>query len=449
MNETSPLTRRTFLGQLGTAGAGLALAPVGVGAVSAADKLNLAFIGVGGRGAANLAGLSPGNNVVALCDLDDRRAAEAWKQFPEARRFRDFRKMFDALGKSIDAVAISTPDHTHAVAAMEAMRRGLHVYCEKPLAHSVHEIRALEKAARETGVVTQLGNQGHSSDTIRKCVEWIRDGAIGRVKEVHASSNAVHFKGKELPLLAERPAVPEGLDWDLWLGPAAERPYHPMYLPGKWRGWKAFGNGTIGDWICHVVDPAFWALDLGAPVSVEAVRVGDYDPVKHAETFPAGATLRFEFPARGDRGPVTLFWYSGLDADRKPRPEGMAEKKEVPSTGAVIVGEKGAMVHGSHGAGGLLLAPEDLRKEYRTPAPSIPRVKDHHADFVAAIREGRKAGSDFALYGGPLSELAMIGIVAMSFPGKSLAWDGAEGRFTNVEEANRHLHPPYREGWTL
>ncbi len=445
MQRTS---RRTFLGQAGAATAAAAIGPR-LAAQSANDKLNIAFIGVGGRGRSNLAGLAPGNNVVALCDVDDKQAAEALGKHPGAKRFRDYRKMFDELGKSVDAVSISTPDHIHAVQAMEAIRRGLHVYCEKPLAHSVHEVRALMKAAHEKNVVTQLGNQGHSTDSIRKCVEWVRDGAIGRVKEIHASCNISHFKGKDLPLLEQRPPVPEGIDWDLWLGPALDRPYNPVYLPGKWRGWRAFGNGTIGDWICHVVDPSFWALDLGAPTSVEAVHLGEFDPVKHAETFPAAATIRFEFPEKGGRPAVPLTWYSGFDAEKKPRPQGMAEGKELPATGAVLLGEKGAIVHGSHGAGGVTLVPDAKMKEYKQPAPSIPRVKDHHADFVQAIKEGRKAGSDFALYGGPLTELAMIGIIAMNFPGRKLAWDGAAGRFTDCDDANQRLNPPYRKGWSL
>ena len=441
-------TRRTFLGQAGAATAVAAIGPR-LAAQSANEKLNIAFIGVGGRGASNLGGLAPGNNVVALCDVDDKRAAEGLAKHPGAKRFRDYRKMFDELGKSVDAVSISTPDHIHAVQAMEAIRRGLHVYCEKPLAHSVHEVRALMKAAREKNVVTQLGNQGHSSDSIRKCVEWVRDGAIGRVKEIHASCNIAHFKGKELPKLAEQHPVPEGVDWDLWLGPALDRPYNPVYLPGKWRGWRAFGNGTIGDWVCHVVDPSFWALDLGAPTSVEAVHLGEFDPVKHAETFPAAATIRFEFPEKAGRPAVPLTWYSGFDAEKKPRPEGMAEGKDLPATGAVLLGDKGAIVHGSHGAGGVTIVPDARMKEYRQPAPSIPRVKDHHADFVQAIKAGRKAGSDFALYGGPLTELALIGIIAMNFPGRKLAWDGAAGRFTDCDEANQRIHPPYRKGWSL
>jgi len=440
------ITRRRFLRDSGAAAAPLVLP---CGALSAGRKLNVAFIGVGGRGASNLAGLSGGNNVVALCDADDRRAADAFKKFPDAKRYRDFRRMLDEMEKSIDAVCISTPDHTHAVAAMDAIRRGKHVYCEKPLAHSVHEVLSLMKAARERKVVTQLGNQGHSSNSIRQFVEWVRDGAIGRVHTIHAGCSAVHCRVADFPRLAEKPPVPPELDWDLWLGPALERPYHPVYLPGRWRGWKPFGNGTIGDWVCHVVDPSFWALDLGAPATVEAVDLEDYDPVAHADTFPSGATIRFEFPPRGDRGPVTLYWYSGSHHRKKPRPEGLEEKREVPATGAVVLGDKGAIVHGSHGAGGLAIVPTEQMRDYRPPTPSLPRVAGHHQDFVAAIREGRKAGSDFADYGGPLTMLAMLGIVAMNFPKRKLAWDASKAEFSDCREANRFLNPPYRKGWSL
>jgi predicted dehydrogenase len=447
---TRSVSRRRFL--QAAAASALAARPARLparGAAAPNERLNVAFIGAGGRGKANLGGLSKNNNVVALCDLDERRAGEAFKQFPDAKRFADPRIMFEALGKGIDAVAVSTPDHVHAVQAMEAIRRGIHVYCEKPLAHSVHELRALSKAARESGVVTQLGNQGHATESIRRCVEWIRDGAVGRVHTVHAGASAVHWKVKDLPRLAERHEVPAGLDWDLWLGPAAERPYHPLYLPGHWRGWKPFGSGTIGDWICHVADPAFWALDLGAPASVEVLRLVDYDPRAHADTFPRGSTLRFEFPARGGRGPVTLYWYSGTDSDRKPRPEEMDEGDGVPLTGAIITGDKGSIVHGSHGAGGVRLVPAEKMKAYVQPAPTIPRVGDVYQDFCDAIKQKRKAGADFADYGAPLTELAVIGIIAMNFPGRKLAWDGAAGRFTDCPEANAHLSTPYRKGWSL
>jgi predicted dehydrogenase len=218
-----------------------------------------------------------------------------------------------------------------------------------------------------------------------------------------------------------------------------------MYLPGAWRAWKPFGNGTIGDWVCHVVDPSFWALDLGAPASVEAVKLVDYDPVEHYDTFPRGSVFRFEFPARRERGPVTLYWYSGVE--RIPRPEQLEADRQPPETGAVLIGDNGAMMHGSHGAGGVTIIPEERMKAYQQPAPWIPRVPDHHQDFLLAIREGRRAGSDFAAYGGPLTEIALLGIISMNFPGRKLAWDAGKVRFTDCEEANRYIEPPYRDGW--
>jgi predicted dehydrogenase len=444
------VSRRRFIHAAGGALAAFTIASpdiLGGTRVAPNDKLRVAFIGVGGRGDANLGGLSGGNDVVALCDVDFRQAAGAFQRFPQAKQYRDFRKMFDELEGSIDVVAVSTPDHTHAVAALAAIRRGKHVYCEKPLAHSVHEVRELMTAAKEKGVVTQLGNQGHSSDDIRRLVEWVRDGAIGNVREVHAACSSVYCKTRQLSRRSEKHAVPKELDWDLWLGPAARRDYNPMYLPGSWRGWRPFGDGTIGDWVCHVVDPSFWALELGAPAKVQAVKLVDHDPVEHADTFPRGAIIKFQFPPRGSRGAVTLFWYSGVE--RIPRPEGLEPDRRPPDTGAVLIGDKGAMMHGSHGAGGVRIIPEEKMRAYKQPASSIPRVGDHHQDFLRAIREGRKAGSDFVEYGGPLTEIALLGIIAMSFPGRELSWDGPAMRFTDCDEANPLVKPPLREGWSL
>ncbi len=262
-----------------------------------------------------------------------------------------------------------------------------------------------------------------------------------------AACSAVHSRIKDLPRRSETPDVPKELDWDLWLGPAAKRNYHGMYLPGNWRAWKPFGNGTIGDWVCHVVDPSFWALDLGAPKTVQTVKLLDYDPVEHADTFSRGSILKFEFPARGDRGAVTLFWYSGVE--KIPQREDLESDRTPPNTGAVLLGDKGTITHGSHGAGGVRIVPEEKMRAYERPEPSIPRVKGHHQDFLAAIREGRKAGSDFAEYGGPLTEIAMIGIIAMNFPGRKLTWDAPNMRFTDCDEANGYIKPPYREGWSL
>jgi len=449
MNQSRKMTsRREFLrGAAGTVTA-FTIVPrhvLGGTAVAApSDKLNIAIIGVGGRGGASVGGCG-GENIVALCDVDTRRMEDASKKHPRAKRYQDFRKMLDEMDNQIDAVAVCTPDHTHAVAAMDAIRRGKHLYCEKPLAHSIYEIRELMKAASKHKIVTQLGNQGHSSNSIRMFCEWIWDGAIGNVTEVHAACGSNHCKIKQLSKRSEIHEIPRELDWDLWFGPAKYRQYNPMYAPSKWRGWMPFGSGTIGDWICHVVDPVFWALDLGAPTSVQA-EVDDYDPKKHADTFPSGSVITFHFPAKGKRGPIKLLWHSG---ERQiPRPADLEEGREVPRTGAIVIGDKGKIMHGSHGAGGVRIFPEAKMKAYKLPEETIPRVSGHHQDWLDAIKNGGKPGSNFD-YGGPLTELARLGIIAMQMLGQKLEWDSENMRFTNCQEANRFINPPSRQGWTL
>jgi predicted dehydrogenase len=353
--------------------------------------------------------------------------------------------MFDEAANSFDAVLVATPDHCHAVASMAAIKHGKHVYCEKPLAHSVGEVRALMKASRESKVVTQLGNQGHSFGSIRDFVEWIQAGAIGQVHTIEAGANAVNSGLDQLASLKESHAVPPTLDWDLWLGPAQFRPYNPAYLPASWRGWTPFGNGTIGDWMCHVVDPVFWALDLGAPKSVVA-QAKDYNPKTQGDAFPKGDIVTFEFPARGTRGPITLRWYSGTE--RVPRPLEFEKEDQDIGAGAVVIGEKGKIAYGSHGAGGVRLLPAKRMDEYQRPPKTIPRVRDHHWDWIEAIRTGRKAGSDFA-YGGALTEVAMLGVIAIKLLGTKLEWDAAKQQFTNSSEANALLNPPARAGWTV
>ncbi len=447
MNDSrAKASRRQFL-KAASGMAAFTIVPrhvLGRGQTPPSEKLNVACVGVGNRGGASLDGVR-NENIVALCDVDMRSAGEAFRSHPRARKFRDFRRMFDEMDRQIDAVTVATPDHTHAVAAMAAMTRGKHVYCEKPLAHSISEIRTLMKAARDHKVVTQLGNQGHSYDTIRMFCEWIWDGAIGNVTEVHACCGSVYCRIDQLAKLQERPAVPPELDWDLWLGPARYRSYHPMYVPGTWREWTPFGSGVIGDWVCHVVDPVFWALDLGAPKTVQAEAKG-YDPKEHGDTFPAGTVVTYEFAAKGNRGPVKLVWFDGVE--KPPRPGDLEPGRNVPDTGAIVIGEKGKIMYGSHGAGGLRIFPEEKMRAYKLPTPTLPRVRDHFEDWLNAIRNDTQAGSNFD-YGGPLTEIAQLGIIATRMLGQKLDWDAENMRFTNCSEANEYLQCPYREGWTL
>jgi predicted dehydrogenase len=444
-------SRRLFLSRSSAALASITVLPSYIlglnGATPPSEKLNIAAIGVGGQGGADLDNMKS-ENIVALVDVDQRRAKSSFEKFPGARQFQDFRRMYDAMAKDIDAVLVATPDHTHAVAAMPAIQLKKHVYCEKPLAHSIHEVRALMSAAREQNVVTQLGNQGHSFDSMRVFREWIEDGAIGPVREVHAMCASVYSEMDKIDEILKGQPIPEGLDWDLWLGPAKKRPYHSAYLPGLWRRWSAFGTGVIGDWTCHVVDPVFWSLNLGAPTSVQAVDTGDWDPKKHAETFPRRTIVQYEFPARGTRPAVKLSWYDG-DA-RPPRPEEIAEeeKEKFPSIGALVVGDKGKIIYGSHGAG----RPTILNKDQMASMPKEPRrhpkSPGHYKEWIECCKTGKPAGSDFA-YGGPLTEIALIGLIAMKFKGEKLQWDSAKGQFTNHRQANRWLKPDFRRGWKL
>jgi predicted dehydrogenase len=301
------------------------------------------------------------------------------------------------------------------------------------------------KAARQHKVVTQLGNQGHSFDSIRNFCEWIWDGAIGNVHTIHCGCDAVNSGLDKLPDLANHHDVPGNLDWEQWLGPAQERPYNPAFLPASWRGWVPFGNGTVGDWTCHVVDPVFWALDLGAPSTIQA-QVKDYDVKTQGLAYPKGEIITYEFPANSKRGPVTMNWYSGTE--HIPRPPELESDENPIRTGAVVMGDKGTIVYGSHGAGQVRLIPEAKMLAYKKPAPTIPRAQEHHLDWLNAIKNGTKAGSDFS-YGGPLTEIALLGIIAVKMGGTKLEWDGRKARFKNCNEANQYINPAYRAGWKL
>lgn len=454
-NRPSPLSRRKFIQHTS---AGVALFNILPGALSHGAesspnaKVNVAGIGIGSRGGADvgeIAGL--GHNIVALCDVDENYAAKEFAKYPNAKRFKDYRVMLDKMGKEIDAVIIGTPDHTHAVISMEAMRRGKHVYCEKPLAHSVQEVRKLMAAAHKYKVVTQLGNQGHASNTIRRLCEWVWAGAIGQVHTVHAACDAfknVYSQIGNLPKVGEAHDVPKGLDYDLWLGPVPFRPYSPLWVPWNWRGWMPFGGGVIGDWICHVVDPSYWALDLGAPSTVVA-EVTDYIPSQHGLTYPSGTRITFEFPAKKGRGPVKLVWHDGNTTI--PKPKDFPDDEKVPGTGAILMGEKGMIVHGSHGGSGCHLLPESLMDQHsgkNAPPEKIARIKGHGWDWIEAIRTGRQAGSNFD-YGGPLTQVALLGLIAIRFPGETLHWEDKAMRFTGHKAATALLHSEYRSGWSL
>lgn len=443
-------SRRTFIRNSALATAAFQIAPSGLfGADAPSNKLNIAGVGVGGMGASNLRQCE-GENIVALCDVDSQNAAHVFKRYPKARIYKDYREMLDKQ-KDIDALVIATPDHTHAVITMAAMQAGKHVYCQKPLTHTVHEARKITEAARRYKVQTQMGNQGHSSEQIRQLKEWLADGAIGDVREVYAwtdrpvgghvwSTFAVRAKPKDTP------PVPESLDWDLWLGPAPYRPYHPEYHPTKWRAWLDFGTGSLGDMGCHILDPAFWALDLGAPESLQATSTHWQEEVS-SQTFPRASIVRYQFPARGNRPPVKLVWSDGRLLP--PIPDDLEPGRKIPESGAFIIGENGSMMHGSHGAGGLRIIPESKNKEYKRPAKTLPRVKgSHEGDWIRACKDGKPASSNFN-YGGALTEMVLLGMIAIRVKDRKLNWDGKNLRFTNSEEANELLHIKYRDGWHL
>ncbi len=424
--------RRQVLRQAALAGAAAALGTLPARPLLAAspnEKLNVAVVGCANRGGANLGGVSS-ENVVALCDVDDRRAARAYKAHPKARKFRDFRKMLDAVGREIDAVVVSTPDHTHAPPAVAAMKMGKHCYCEKPLAHSVYEVRTMREIAKEKKLATQMGTQIHAEPNYRRVVELIQSGAIGPVGEVHVWFGG-SYAGKDRP--KETPPVPPELDWDLWLGPAPTRPYHPCYLPGTWRRWWDFGCGALGDFGCHYMDLPFWALGLRYPTSVEAEG-----PPVHPEGTPGWLTIRYEFPARGALPPVRLTWYDG-----GKRPEQVQQGK-VPNWGSAVlfVGQKG-MLLADYGRRKLL--PEAQFDGFQAPKPTIPDSIGHHREWIAACKTGSPTTCNFD-YSGALAEAVVLGNVAYRC-GKKLLWDAASLKATGCPEADPYIRPEYRQGW--
>jgi predicted dehydrogenase len=442
------ITRRSLMG----AAAGVAAFTIvprhvlgGTGQPAPSDKINIAGIGVGGRGAGDLQDLES-QNIVALCDVDWRNAAETFRRYPNARKYKDFREMLDKEDKNIDAVMVATADHCHAPASMAAIKRGKHVYCEKPLTHTVLEAKMLADAARERKVATQMGNQGQAEEGVRLLCETIWAGAIGQVHEVHIwtdrplnETNKWYWpQGVDRPV--DMPAVPDTLDWDLWLGPAPKRPYNPAYLPFKWRGWWDFGCGAIGDMAVHNADPAFFALDLGAPTAVQA----ETSPVND-ETLPVWNIITFEFPAKGDRPAVKMVWYDGAKLPPTP-PE--LEGRKLGDNGILFVGDKGKLLGPSH-AGAPRLIPESRQKEYGRPPKTLPRSPGHHMEWIEACKAGRPedARSGF-WYAGPFVEALLVGNLAVRLQ-RRVEWDSVNMRSPNCPEADNYITKFYRNGYRL
>ena len=443
------MNRRKFIGK-STAAFGMAgLSAAKLRAATPNNKLNIAAIGVGGMGSGNIEKCSE-ENIVALCDVDLKRGGKTFGAHPKAKRFRDFRVMLDKMEKEIDAVIIATPDHTHAAATMEAMRRGMHVYTQKPLTHTIWEARQLTEASKRYGVATQMGNQGHSSNGARQTVEWIRAGVIGEVREVHCWSDRP-LRGTRFEKrlywpqgVANRPekkeAVPDTLDWDLWLGPAPYRDYSSAYVPFDWRGWWDFGTGALGDMGCHIIDHPYWALKLGYPTSVEASSTHI-----HSETAPLASLVTYHFPARGEFPPVRMVWYDG--GIKPPRPEELEPHEEWPVDGVLYVGDRGKIMHKSHGGKPTLL-PLSRMNDFQRPDETLPRIKgSHEQNWIDACKGGAPACSNFN-YSGPLTEVVLLGNLAIRTEGH-LLWDGPNMRVTNNEAANEFVRREYRQGWKL
>lgn len=430
-------TRREFLKKSAAAGAGFWILKQYNWAQGQApnDKLNIAIIGAGGRGGNNLDGVRGlGHNIVALCDVDTNMMADAVKKCPDAAIYSDFRKMLNEKRKMIDAVVISTPDHTHAVAAIMAMKMGKHVYCEKPLTHSVYEARQMADVARRMKVATQMGNQAHSSESLRRAVDLVKSGALGPIAEVHCwSDRPIWPQGIERP--TDMPAVPSHINWEAWLGPAPARPYHPAYHPFSWRGWWDFGTGALGDMGCHIIDTAYWALGLTQPTAVSA----EGDPIM-TESGPKWEIVQYEFPARLGMPPVKLTWYDG---GRKPSAD-LVNGMNLETNGSIFVGARGVCYY-PHG-GNTFLIPAEKFGNYQAPR-TLPTSPGHYEEWIRACKGGDPALGNFE-YSAALTEAVLLGSVALRLKTR-IEWDTQRMRITNVRNADHLIKRPYRRGWSL
>jgi len=452
--------RRSFLFGASVAGFGILIpARKGwAGGVGPNETLNIACIGVDGKGKSDTADAARHGRIVALCDIDQKRLDGAAARHKDAKKYNDFRELLHELDSRIDAVVVSTPDHTHAAVAVTAMRLGKHVYCQKPLAHSVWEARLMRETARQKGVCTQMGNQGTADPGFRRGAELVRAGAIGEVREVHVWTNRPFHYWKQAPDIVARPSetppVPDHVHWDLFLGPAPERPYNPVYHPHDWRGWWDFGTGSLGDMACHTANLSFMALQLGLPVRVSA-QSGEVN----AETYPAWATITYEFPARGSLPPVKLTWYEGAKNGKRNLPPNrlFPDKGFQPSdSGSLLIGASWRMYSPNDYGAVQMLWPKGEFKDIKVPEPSLPRVTGARGiddaqklEWVQAIRAGKPAIalSNFD-YASTLTESMLLGNVAVR-SGQAIDYIPDTGEIAGSEAASRYLKPYFRKGWEI
>ena len=462
-------SRRKFIKNVSIAATGFFIIPrhvLGRGFVAPSDKLNIAGIGAGGKGQSDLAEFakSPNVNIVGLCDVDDRQAVKSRASFPKAKYYKDYREMLSKEAKNIDAVSVSTPDHTHAVATLAAMQIGKHVYVQKPLTHDIYEARILTQAAKKYKVVTQMGNQGASMEGVRKMQDWFNAGLIGDATDIYCWTNRpVWPQGFGKPTGKEE--VPKELDWNLWLGPTQFEEYHKGFVPFSWRGYPSFGTGALGDMGCHIIDPAFKTAGLGYASEVECSVVDLYEqmwtPTYHPDSFPASSTLKFKFPGKNGKPDVYLHWMDGGLVPDRPAELGPDDPMGGDGGGAIIVGTKGKMMCETYGGNATLL-PKSRSAEVNT-APVVKRVPEgHYLQWVNACMAGygkNELSSSFE-YAGPLTETILMGNLALrswnikddkgKFTGrKKLLWDAQNMKVTNYDEANQYVKRTYRDGYKL
>ena len=451
--ESGRMTRRGFLAGAGSLAAGVLDAQRAPRrTITANERVNVAVVGAGGRGADNINDLKEcGVDIVALCDCDERQAAGSFKAYPQARRFSDWRRLFERA-ESFDAVLVATPDHNHAIVSTAAMQLGKHVYCEKPLARTIWEARKMAKSAADNGLITQMGTQGHAFEGTRRAVEVIRSGVLGDVTELHVwTDRPAGWWPQGIDRPPGNPPIPPGLDWDVWLGPAPARPYHPGYAPFKWRGFWDFGTGAIGDMGIHNLDTAFWGLELKAPVAVEVKECSPaFAHPAMKETAPLWSVIELRFPARPGKPPVTMTWYDG--GKLPPAHLFQGEPLVGKDGGSLVIGRKGTLFtrtwHGGYDDKDMfVLLPRKQFEGFQPPPPTLPRTRGHHQEWVDAIRGRARPQSDFG-YAAVLTESLLLGNVALR-TGKKIVWDSERMRAVGCPEADDYFRPPFRRGWEI